>query len=114
MLYELRIYQVAPSRMQAILDRFENDTIRIFAKHNMKVTHFWVDVDESKERLYYVVEHVDEASRERNFQAFFEDPEWLALKEKTEQNGPLHEKIESIYMKNVSFFDNKNEVLTNK
>ncbi|WP_307447761.1 NIPSNAP family protein [Paenibacillus sp. V4I3] len=33
--------------MQAILDRFRNDTIRTFAKHDMKVTNFWVVVDES-------------------------------------------------------------------
>ncbi|MDQ0885692.1 hypothetical protein QFZ81_000780 [Paenibacillus sp. V4I9] len=36
MLYELRIYQVVPGRMQAILDRFRDDTIRIFAKHDMR------------------------------------------------------------------------------
>ncbi|MFD2614834.1 NIPSNAP family protein [Paenibacillus gansuensis] len=40
MLYELRIYQVVPGRMQAILDQFRDGTIGIFAKHNMKVTNF--------------------------------------------------------------------------
>ncbi|MDQ0878440.1 hypothetical protein QFZ77_007099 [Paenibacillus sp. V4I3] len=104
MLYELRIYQVVPGRMQAILNRFRDDTIRIFAKHDIKVTNFWVDVDESKDRLYYVLEHLDAASRERNFQAFLEDSEWLELKDRTEQNGPLHEKIDIVYMKNAPFF----------
>jgi len=104
MLYELRIYQVVPGRMQAILDRFRDDTIKIFAKHNMKVSSFWVDADETKNRLYYVLEHPDAVSRERNFKAFLEDQEWLDVKKRTEQNGPLHENIEIIYMKEAAFF----------
>jgi hypothetical protein len=104
MLYELRIYQVVPGRMQAILDRFRDGTINIFAKHDMKVTNFWLDADDMKDRLYYVLEHPDAASRERNFQAFLEDQEWLDLKARTEQNGPLHENIEIIFMKEASFF----------
>ncbi|MBM7564865.1 NIPSNAP family protein [Paenibacillus sacheonensis] len=107
MLYELRIYHVVPGRLQAILDRFEKDTIRIFAKHGMKVTNFWVDADESKNELYYVLEHPDAAARERNFQAFSNDPEWLDLKKRTELNGPLHEGIDIIYMKNAPFFQSK-------
>lgn len=105
MIYELRIYDVTPGRMEAILNRFRDGTISIFAKHDMKVTNFWVDVDESKERLYYVLEHSDAEARERNFQAFLEDSEWLELKGKTEQDGSLHEKIDVIFMKNASFFE---------
>ncbi|BBI33950.1 NIPSNAP family protein [Cohnella abietis] len=105
MLYELRIYDVKPGRMQTILNRFRDGTISIFAKHDMKVTNFWVDADESKNRLYYVLEHLDAASRERNFQAFLEDPEWLELKDRTEQNGLLYEKVEVVYMKKASFFE---------
>lgn len=104
MLNELRIYHVVPGRMQSILDRFRDDTIRIFAKHHMKVTEFWVEADESTNRLYYVLEHPDLAAREQNFQDFQEDPEWLELKERTEQNGPLHEKIDVVYLNRASFF----------
>ncbi|MDQ0885693.1 hypothetical protein QFZ81_000781 [Paenibacillus sp. V4I9] len=66
-----------------------------------------MDIDETKDRLYYVLEHLDAASRERNFQAFLEDPEWLDLKERTEKNGPLHENIDIVYMKNAPFFQIK-------
>ncbi|WP_219834211.1 NIPSNAP family protein [Paenibacillus sp. R14(2021)] len=104
MLYELRIYQVAPGRLQAILDRFNEDTIDLFAKHNMKVTNFWVDADESKDRLYYVLEHPDMAARERNFEAFMADPEWHKVIERTEQDGQLHESIEVVYMNKAAFF----------
>ena len=63
------------------------------AKHNMKVTRFWVDADASKDRLYHVLEHPDMASRERNYKAFMEDPEWLDLRKRTELGGVLYECI---------------------
>ncbi|WP_336773430.1 NIPSNAP family protein [Paenibacillus sp. MMO-58] len=103
MLYELRIYDVVPGRLHALLDRFEHHTIGFFNKHGMRVPDFWVDADASKNRLYYILEHPNMASRERNFQAFMADLEWQAIVEKTETNGPLHEKIEVIYMNNAPF-----------
>ncbi|NBD28360.1 hypothetical protein GT019_31255 [Paenibacillus sp. T1] len=47
--------------------------------------HFWVDEDASKEKLFYVLEHPDMASRERNFQAFLDEPKWQELRERTKQ-----------------------------
>ena len=32
------------------------------------------------------------------------DPEWLELKRVTEQDGPLYEKIDIVYLKKVPFF----------
>lgn len=104
MLYEMRIYDVTPGKMEAILNRFRDHTISLFAKHGMKVVEFWVDAEEGNNRLYYVLEHPDKPSRERNFGAFSQDQEWLALKEVTEQDGPLYQKIDVIYMNEASFF----------
>ncbi|MFC5448974.1 NIPSNAP family protein [Paenibacillus aestuarii] len=104
MLYELRIYHAIPGRMQELLDRFRDHTLKLFEKHHMPVTNFWIDTDESKHQFYYVFEHQDLASREKNFQAFLDDPEWRELEERTERNGRLYEKIDVIYLKNAPFF----------
>ncbi|AZN41272.1 NIPSNAP family protein [Paenibacillus albus] len=104
MLYELRIYHVVPGRMQELLDRFRDHTLKLFEKHDLKVTNFWLNADETKNQFYYVFEHTDQAAREKNFQAFLDDPEWLELVKRTESNGPLYEKIEEIYMNNAPFF----------
>ncbi|MED1792108.1 NIPSNAP family protein [Brevibacillus nitrificans] len=106
MLYELRIYDVVPGRMQALLDRFQNDAISIFERHGMKVTNFWVDADESKNRLYYVLEHPNLEIRNQNYDRFRNDPEWIEIRRVTEIEGPLVAKQESIFMKNASFFEN--------
>lgn len=49
---------------------------------------FWVDADDAR----------------RNFQAFAENPQWLSLKDRTEQDGPLCEKNDVTYMKIALFF----------
>ena len=60
------------------------------------------EIDPTGAHVAYVAG--DMASRERNFQAFLEDPEWLELRQRTEQNGPLYEKIDVVYMKKAPFF----------
>jgi NIPSNAP len=41
MIYELRIYRCVPSRMPALLSRFENKTLRIWEKHGIRQAGFW-------------------------------------------------------------------------
>jgi len=107
MLYELRVYHVNPGKMQVIQDRFKDHVIDLFMKHGMKVTLFWEDYDEAINRLYYVVEHSNMEMRNLNYDRFRNDPDWIELKRITELDGPLLNKQESIFMKNVSFFENK-------
>lgn len=107
MLYEMRVYHVNPGKMQAIQERFKDHVIDLFMKHGMKVTLFWEDIDQASNRLYYVVEHANMEMRNLNYNRFRNDPVWIELKRMTELDGPLVNKQESIFMKNVSFFENK-------
>jgi hypothetical protein len=104
MLHELRIYYIHQGKMQAINDRFSNFTLRIFAKHGMRVTEFWEDIDAEHNRLYYVVEFDNMEDRDRKWEAFRSDPEWQKAKGESEQAGPIVEKVESIFLKRASYF----------
>ena len=104
MLYELRIYHINPGKMQDIQARFRDHTLQIFANNRLKVTEFWEDADETNNSLYYVMEHPDMETRNQRFNRFDIDPEWLELKRVTEQDGPLYEKIDIVYLKKVPFF----------
>jgi hypothetical protein len=104
MLYELRIYHMFPGKMKDINDRFANFTLRIFAKHGMRVTEFWEDTDPDHNRLYYVMEFPDRESRDRSFEAFRNDSEWQKVKEETERDNPIVEKVESIFLKQAPYF----------
>lgn len=102
MLYELRIYYILPGQMEAINDRFARSTLRIFEKHGMKVTDFWQDLDH--DRLYYVMEFPDRDTRDRAFDTFRSDPEWVQIKNETEKDAPIVEKVESIFLNRVPYF----------
>ncbi|QGQ99134.1 NIPSNAP family protein [Paenibacillus psychroresistens] len=107
MMYELRVYDIHPGKMKAIQARFRDHVIQLFMKHDMKVTQFWEDLDEANNRLYYIVEHANLEMRNLNYERFRNDPEWIELRRITELEGPLVNKQESIFMKDVAFFKNK-------
>ncbi|MFF2093975.1 NIPSNAP family protein [Paenibacillus sp. NPDC058174] len=105
MLYELRIYHINSGKMQAIQDRFKNHVIQLFGNHNMNITHFWEESD--GDRLLYIVEHENMEQRNVNYDSFRNDPAWIEVRKISEINGALIHKQESIFMKDVSFFENK-------
>lgn len=102
MLYEMRIYYILPGRMDAIHKRFSNYTIELFQKYDIKTIDFWEDAN-GKEIIYYIVEHKDRESRDSNFEKFTKDTEWLEVKRISELDGPIVEKIESIFMSRVPY-----------
>ncbi|MFC5448990.1 NIPSNAP family protein [Paenibacillus aestuarii] len=104
MLYEMRIYDVTPGKMEAIIQRFDKHVVALFDKHGMTIKHFWVDADDANNRLYYVVEHPDMETRNGNYERFRSDPEWIEAKRLSELNGPLTQKQESIFMQDAAFF----------
>ncbi|MDR6880565.1 hypothetical protein J2X61_002314 [Bacillus sp. 3255] len=103
MLYELRIYTMHEGKMEAIQQRFSEHTLRIFERLGMNVTEFWID-QTGLSKLYYVLEYTDKDERQRQWDAFRQDPEWIEAKRKSEENGPIIESIQEIFMNRASFF----------
>ena len=90
MLYELRIYHAAPGRMPDLNRRFETITLKIWERFGIRQVGFWnVQIGESNQDLYYMLEWKDLAERERVWTAFMADPEWQKARAETEKNGPL-------------------------
>ncbi|MEX2462564.1 MAG: NIPSNAP family protein [Paenibacillaceae bacterium] len=104
MLYELRIYHMHPGKMKAIHDRFSGATLQLFTKHRLRVVDFWEDIDPEHNRLYYVMEHASMEARDLGFEDFVNDPEWQRVKETSEADGPIVEKVESIFLKRAPYF----------
>ena len=90
MLYELRIYHAAPGRMPDLNKRFETLTLKIFERLGIRQVGFWtVQIGESNQDLYYMLEWKDLAERERVWNSFVADPEWQKGRAESEKNGPL-------------------------
>lgn len=103
--YELRVYHAYPRKLQSLLARFRDDTMRIFAKHGIKSVAYWTALDEPQRSstLYYMLEHPSREAAAANWKEFQDDPEWQSVKGKSEENGKLVEKIDSTFLTLTNF-----------
>jgi len=104
MIHELRVFHCFPSRLPALLDRFENYTLRLFEKHGIKQLGFWtVAIGDSNNDLFLILQWKSLAEREQKFAAFLNDPEWLEVRRKSEENGPLETSITNTILVPTAF-----------
>ncbi|MFN7944398.1 MAG: NIPSNAP family protein [Blastocatellia bacterium] len=99
--FELRTYYAAPGKLEDLHARFRNHTLRLFKKHGMQVVAFWGPTDKEKgseNTLVYVLAYPSREAREKAWKAFQADPEWQAARKKSEENGRLVEKVDSVIM----------------
>ena len=98
--YELRVYHIAQGKASELLARFRDHTLKLFANHGMKTLAFWTPTDEPQksEMLAYILVHPSREAATSNWKAFQDDPEWKSVKEKSEVNGKLVDKVDSTYL----------------
>jgi hypothetical protein len=90
MLYELRVYECVPGRLPDLLKRFETITLKLWEKHGIKQAGFFTTlVGESNQELTYLLAWESLAEREKKWTAFQTDPEWIAARAKTEEDGQI-------------------------
>lgn len=103
MIYELRVYEIIPGRLEAIHRRFATTTNRLFEKHGIRVVGYWEDIAGTSNRLTYLVAYDSLAHREQAWGAFGSDPEWLAAKAKSEEDGPIVARIHNTFMRPTAY-----------
>jgi len=103
MIYEWRAYYIMPGRMPDIQKRFADHTMKLFAKHGIKVVGFWETVFGESNELVYMCAFDDLAHRDRVWNAFQSDPEWQAVRKQSELNGPLVQRVVNKIFKPTAF-----------
>ncbi len=94
MIYEYRVYEAAPGKLEALHARFRNHTLGIFERHGIKNVGYWTSaVGDYSDRLIYIVAFEDEGQRERSWASFRADPEWNKVRSESEVDGPLTSRI---------------------
>ena len=101
-LFELRTYTAPAGKLENIVARFRNHTVKLFEKHGMENIGYWVPNDGSN-TLVYIVAHKSKAAADASWDAFRKDPEWLKVKAETEANGKIVDKVVSVYMAPADF-----------
>jgi hypothetical protein len=104
-LYELRIYHVVPGKIENLVARFRDHTMKLFADHGIKSVAYWTALDEpvKSSTFFYILEHPSREAAAANWKAFQDDPEWKSVKAKSEENGKLVEKIDSTFLTLTDF-----------
>ncbi len=98
--YELRVYQAAPGKLTQLLARFREHTTKLFDRHGMKNVAYWTAVDEPQKSntLVYILQHPSREAAAANWKSFQDDPEWKSVRDRSEANGKLVDKVESTYL----------------
>ena len=90
MILEMRVYRCVPGRLPALLKRFETVTLRIWERHGIKQAGFFTTlVGESNQELMYFLAWDSLAEREKKWNAFLADPEWITARARTEEDGQI-------------------------
>jgi len=103
--YELRIYHAVEGKLPELLARFRDHTTKLFEKHGIRNVAYWTPMDDPQKgkTLIYIVAHPSREAAAKNWQAFREDPEWVAVRDKSEANGKIVESVDSTYMALTDF-----------
>ncbi len=103
--FELRVYHAAPGKLADLHTRFREHTMKIFERHGMKNVAYWAPMDEpdKSNTLIYILQHPSREVAAANWKSFQEDPEWKSVRDKSEENGKLVEKVDSTFMTLTDF-----------
>src|SRR5271163_917178 len=105
MVYELRIYHANEGKLDDLLSRFRDHTTKLFEKHGMKNVAYWTPTDDplKGKTLIYILAHPSREAATANWKAFGDDPEWQKVRDASEVNGKLVDKVDSTFMALTDF-----------
>jgi NIPSNAP len=104
MIHELRIYHCLPNRLPALLKRFDTVTLKIWERYGIRQAGFWTTlIGPNNQALYYLLQWESLAEREKKWNAFQADPEWIAKRAETEKDGAIVDRVENIMLTPTGF-----------
>jgi hypothetical protein len=103
--YELRVYHAYEGKLDDLLKRFREHTMKLFEKHGIRNVAYWTPTDDplKGKTLVYILAHPSREAATVNWQAFRDDPEWQSVRDKSEANGKIVEKVDSTFMVMTDF-----------
>ncbi len=104
MIHELRVYRCLPGRLPALLQRFQDHTLRIWDRHGIRQAGFWTTlVGASSHELTYLIAWESMAERETKWMAFQADPEWHAARADSERTAPIVADVSNQFLSPTAF-----------
>ncbi|MCC7267675.1 MAG: NIPSNAP family protein [Caulobacteraceae bacterium] len=104
MIYELRVYTAMPGKLPKLVERFERDTLRVWAKHGIRQAGFWTTLVGPKSNdLMFMLAWESLADREARWGAFQSDPEWIAARADSEKDGPIVANMDTRFLSPTAY-----------
>ena len=102
--FEMRTYHSPPGQFDKLHARFRDHTCGLFAKHNINIVGFWVPTDpELSDTLVYLLSYPSREAADASWEAFRGDPDWVSAKAESEKDGPIVDKVESVFMEPTDY-----------
>lgn len=103
--YELRVYHCFEGKLETLLTRFREHTMKIFETHNITNVAYWLPTEPplAGKTLIYLISHASREAAAANWKAFSSDPEWQKVQTASEANGKIVEKVDSTFMALTDF-----------
>ena len=103
--FEMRKYYALPGRLDALNARFRDHTCVLFQKHGMELIGFWEPTEgaEAGKVLVYILGFPSKEAKDAAWKGFVADPEWKKVREESEKDGKIVEKIESTMLKATDY-----------
>lgn len=97
-LYELRVYTAEPGKLDALVARFRDDAVPLFAKHGLTGVGYFLPARNTDNQFLALMVHKDRAARDAGFKAFAADPAWQAAMKRSEAEGKLAAKVDEYFL----------------
>lgn len=101
--FEMRVYTANPGKLEDLHARFRDHTLKMFAKHGIESIGYWVPVNNTENKLYFVIAFPSREQRDPLWQKFQDDPAWKQAKADSEKNGALVAKAESTFLQATDY-----------
>jgi hypothetical protein len=101
--FELRIYHANPGKLDDLNARFRDHTVKLFEKHGITNLGYWTPIENTENKLIYVLAYPSREARDVSWKAFQADPAWKAARDASEKGGKLLAKVESSFLQATDF-----------
>ncbi|MGD0628622.1 MAG: NIPSNAP family protein [Terracidiphilus sp.] len=103
--YELRTYHCYDGKLETLKANFRDFDIRILKRHGIESVGYWVPQDPALagNTLIFMLVHPSRAAAEKNWAEFVRDPEFQKLAAESQKDGPIVQKVESVYLDPADF-----------
>lgn len=103
--FELRTYTAPEGKLDDLLARFRDHTIRIFNNHGMTSVGYWLPQDEElrQNTLVYLLAHPSRAAADQAWRDFSADPEWQRVSEESQRDGRIVTNVVRMYLDPTDF-----------